>query len=434
MQLLRRIPLIASQILLVYMPFHIFLSQWISMYTGGLDLWKIGKDVLLIGVVVFTICLVLVQGKANKIFRTLLGFAAAYGVMHLVLWAFNPDIYGRSAMIGTVYNMRLPLFLILGYGSVLLMPKFVFSSLIKLALALSTVVAVLGIIQYFLPPDLLTHFGYSVERGARPSFIIDTNDGLIRIMSTLREPNVLGAYLLLPITGIVTLLCSTRQEKNRRILLGGLLGVHMLALALTFSRSAWLATAVSVAVAVLWQFRAVVGVYSKRWWLPLAGSGIVLIAGFFFLQKMTVFQQYILHSNPTEETNDLDSNDYHLLYVQQGLEGIAERPLGHGPGTAGLASISNPRGGQLTENYYVQIGYEVGAIGLALFVAFNVWLYMRLWRRQDVFGLVLCASFIGYFVVNMLLHTWSNEAVAAQWWLLAGMALSSGKTGAASGR
>jgi hypothetical protein len=426
--------MLASQFFLAYMPFHIFLSQFLSLATGGLGLWKIGKDMLLIGVVMFTICLVTVQGKANRVFKLLLGFTVLYGVLHFAIWVLNPDVYSRSAMLGILYNMRLPLFLILGYGSVLLISKFVFSSLIKTVLIISTVVAVLGVIQYFLPPDLLTHFGYSLERGARPSFIIDTNDGLIRIMSTLREPNALGAYLLLPITGLVALLCNVRHQINRRILLGGILGIHTLALFLTFSRSAWLATAVSVAVVLVWQLRVVIGAHLKRWWLPLAGLGIVLVAGFFFLQKMTVFQQYVLHTNPAEETDDLDSNDYHLLYVQQGLEGIADKPLGHGPGTAGLASISNPSGGQLTENYYIQIGYEVGIAGLALFAAFNVWLYMRLWCRQDVFGLILCASFIGYFVVNMLLHTWSNEAVAAQWWLLAGMALFAGKTGAANGR
>jgi hypothetical protein len=36
---------------------------------------------------------------------------------------------------------------------------------------------------------------------------------------------------------------------------------------------------------------------------------------------------------------------------------------------------------------------------------------------------VLLASFWAYVLTNMLLHSWANEAVAVQWWLLAGMAI-----------
>jgi hypothetical protein len=110
------------------------------------------------------------------------------------------------------------------------------------------------------------------------------------------------------------------------------------------------------------------------------------------------------------------------------LVGAARDPLGHGPGTAGLASIQNPAGGQLTENYYVQIAYELGAVGALLFIMFNIWLYVRIRRRGDYMATILLASFWGYVVTNMLLHTWSNEAVTAQWWLLAGMALALGTT------
>jgi len=34
--------------LLIYMPLHIFLAQSLSQITGGLDVWKIAKDVIII--------------------------------------------------------------------------------------------------------------------------------------------------------------------------------------------------------------------------------------------------------------------------------------------------------------------------------------------------------------------------------------------------
>lgn len=423
-QKLQHITYIGVLVLLAYMPLHIFLAQSLSLATGGLEVWKVAKDVALLLLVLFTVCLVFWQGRATKVFKLLTGFSAIYGGLHLLLWALHPDLYDRSAALGTLYNVRLPLFALLGYGMVLLLPKFVFSSVLKLVLAVSTLVAGLGILQYFLPHDILTHLGYSLERGARPFFLIDTNSDLIRVMSTLREPNAFGAYLIVPVTALLALWFRTKNS-NKRLVLGGALGLHLLALFLTFSRSAWLGAAAALGLVVWWQLNERKPQLARRFLLisgVLAAS--IIITGW-SIRNTHFFQQYIIHSNPTEEVADLDSNDYHNLLLKQGLEGVRAEPLGHGPGTAGLVSIQNPGGGQLTENYYVQIAYEVGVIGALLFVAFNGWVYVliRGRGRPDMVAVILCASFWGYVITNMLLHTWSNEAVAAQWWVLAGMAL-----------
>lgn len=422
MQRLVKVPYIASLILLAYMPFHIFLSQSLSLTTGGLDVWKIGKDLFLMLATVFTICLVWQQGKANKVFRTLFFVTVAYGILHLLLWATHPDIYARSATLGTIYNVRLLLFALIGMGAVLLLPKFAFSSLLRWVLVTSTIVASLGVIQYFLPADILSHVGYSLERGARPAFAIDDNAAFPRVMSTLREPNALGAYLIVPMTALA-LLCLRIKDTFRRYMVAGALGLHLLAILLTFSRSAWLAATLALMLALWWQNRAAVMTWIKRYWPVLASVVLVLGIVSFMLRSTHFFQQYIVHSNAQEVVEDLDSNDYHSLLIRQGLEGVREQPFGHGPGTAGIVSIQNPGGGQLTENYYIQLAYELGIGGLGLFVAVNIILYLLIWRRYDVFAIILCASFWAYIVTNMLLHTWSNEAVTAQWWILAGMAI-----------
>jgi hypothetical protein len=409
------------------MPFHIFFSQWLSTATGGLEVWKIAKDIVLLLLVLFTVCLVFWQGKADRVFKLLFWFSVLYGALHLVLWWTQPDLYFRSAAIGTIYNMRLPLFALLGYGAVRLLPKFVFSSVLKLVLVVSTLVAALGILQYFLPPDVMTHFGYSLERGARPFFLIDTNAGLIRIMSTLREPNALGAYLILPSAALLTL-CLKTGDSQKRLMLSGALGLHLLAVFLTFSRSAWLGLGLSLSLVLWWQHKGWIKRTARRFWPLAAGAALLLICAGIVARNASFTQQYVLHNNPTEQIADIDSNQYHSLLLKEGLVGAARDPLGHGPGTAGLASIQNPAGGQLTENYYVQIAYELGAVGALLFIMFNIWLYVRIRRRGDYVATILLASFWGYIVTNMLLHTWSNEAVTAQWWLLAGMALALGTT------
>lgn len=403
------------------MPFHILISQWFSLGTGGLEAWKVAKDVVLLGLTLFGICLAWQQGRNRGVFNILVLLAVLYGLTHLLLWAFHPELFQRSAVVGLIYNNRLPCFLLLGYSAAILNPTmFALRSIFKVVIGVSTVVALLGVLQFVLPKDILTHLGYSLERGVRPAFFIDDNASLPRIMSTLREPNALGAYLLVPITALTAVLLRNRVPA-RRMVLGGLLLLHGLALLLTFSRSAWLAAMVCGVLIVWWQQKEWIVTFVKRRWIyiPVVLTALAIVG---WLVKDTSFvQHYITHSTE-EQVVDLDSNDYHKLLVQQGLQGVYEQPLGHGPGTAGLASIQNPAGGQLTENYYVQIAYEVGLLGLAIFITVHVVAYRSLRKRKDIYGRILLATFWGYVVTNMLLHTWSNEAVAATWWLLAGAA------------
>lgn len=423
MIVLRRISLWAALTLLIYMPFHVFLAQSLSLLTGGLEIWKIGKDVFLAIVVVFTICLVWQQRVWDRLFLWLVGLTAVYLFVHILLWWLNSNIYQESALLGIVYNTRLPAFLVLGYGAMRLYPgKFAFSSIVKLILVVSTIVAGLGVVQYFLPSDILTHLGYGLERGTRPAFFIEDNPDLPRIMSTLREPNALGAYLILPAAALLTLLFKEQKPRVRYMFAIALL-LHLVAIFLTFSRSAWLGVALALTLVVWWQVGRTILQWLRRFWPLVVGFAIVVLGLAFAMRNTEFFQRYIVHSEPTEQIADLDSNDLHLLLTKQGLEGIADKPLGHGPGTAGLVSIRNPNGGLLTENYYIQIGYEVGVIGLAIFIALNVFVYIRLWRQGNDLARVLCAGFWAYVLTNMLLHTWSNEAVAAQWWLLAGALL-----------
>jgi hypothetical protein len=422
MQILKRIPLFGCLALLVYMPFHVFLAQSLSLLTGGLEAWKIGKDVILVLLALFTICLVFWQGKANRIFRISLVLTVAYGILHLLLWLIKPDIYARAAELGLIYNVRVPLFALTALGAYLVYPlKFAFSSVMKIAVVVSTVVAFLGIMQYFLPNDILTHVGYSVQRGVLPSFAIDSNPLFPRVMSTLREPNALAAYLLVPIVAL-TLLVVRDWKTNRRLILSGALLLHLLALALTQSRSGLIALALGLAMAGWWRYRNWCVAVLRRFWYVGVGLLLVAAVGIFTLRSSHFIQAYVIHTS-NARTSELDSNELHWQFAQRGLKGIAGQPLGHGPGTAGLASIQNPAGSFLTENYYIQIGYEVGVLGLGLFVAINVCWYRWLRQRKDLWSVVVLASFWGYVVTNMLLHTWSNEAVAAQWWLLAGLAV-----------
>jgi Ca2+/Na+ antiporter len=410
--------------LLVYMPLHVFLAQSLSLITGGLEIWKLAKDLLLLAIAVFTICLVWWQKRrGTHDFNLLLALSAAYAGVHMAVWALHPDIYRDSALLGVLYNFRLFGFFFLGMGAPLLYgPKQISNTLVlKIVLGISTLVAIVGVAQYFLPHDILTHFGYGLNRGTLPAFFIDNRPDFPRIMSTLRDPNSLGAYLLIPITLLVALLVRTAYAK-RRAVLAGLLVLHGVALFLTFSRGAWIAALLSVALVLGWQYAAVLKTLARRWWPVLVVAGVLALTGIFLARNTYAFKSVITHRTGAPQGVAYDSNGFHWVFAKRGLDGIVRSPFGHGPGTAGLASIQNPHGSFLTENYYIQIGYEVGVVGLALFLLLNALIYLRLRRHTDsVLAVALLATFWGYVVMNLLFHMWSNEAVAAQWWILAGL-------------
>jgi hypothetical protein len=423
---IKRIPLWGTYALLCYMPLHIFLAHSLSLITGGLETWKVAKDVFIMLLLAISLLLVWqLRAYKKSPYFLIVGLAAAYLLLHIGLYYHRQDTSFGVAALATVYNNRSFWLLGIGLGAALILGKKLNThDVIKIVLAVSTLVCLLGILQYFLPKDFLTHLGYSLERGVRPAFFIDDKPDLPRIMSTLRDPNSLGGYLVIPILLLVQKLIS--GAKRNRMLVTGLLLLHILALSLTFSRSAGLALGISLmALGVIAYKDALHSLVRKYWKLGLIIFLIGLI-GLYAARDQYFIQHVIFHADENTAA-ELDSNDLHIGLAQQGAKGIIDVPLGHGPGTAGIVSIQNRDGGLLTENYFVQIGYEVGALGLAIFLGMLSVVYIKISKgRLTQLHKVVLASFWGYAVMAMLTHLWTNEAITTQWWLLAGLVLGHG--------
>jgi hypothetical protein len=403
------------------MPFHVFLSQSLSLVTGGLDAWKVAKDIVLFLLTLVAVWLVWRQGHFKGAFKKLTLLAAGYGLLHLAVWALHTHIYQKTALAGIAYNNRLLWFVLLCLSAVLLAPrKLDEKKLIRLTIIVSTIVCALGILQYFLPKDLLTHVGYSVARGVKPAFFIDDKTDFPRIMSTLRDPNSLGAFILVPLCLLYGLFMRFRRDAVRRNKIILLAAIHIVALFLTFSRGAWAGAIVALVTCIA----VVNGSIRLGRRTVITGAGIILVlAGLgFALRDQRTFQNVIQHSDETTVAPQ-DSNALHLDFAADSFKESVKDPVGHGPGTAGIVSIRNPDGGQLTENYYLQLLYEVGFVGLGVFIYVLLYVTRAVRAVRSLLGQALFAAMIAYAFMAMLMHLWSNEAVAAQWWLLAGACL-----------
>jgi O-Antigen ligase len=413
--------------LFLYMPFHTFLSVWLSTYTGGLDVWKVWKDVLTATVTILCIATVFWYGKASKLYKNLLILVGLYALIHIILF-FTTDQPLLTGTLALVYNLRIFCYLLIGYSLALLLSaqssKLKAQSLLnkyaKILIILSTIVCFVAVLQYLLPKDTMTHFGYAVERGVKPNFFIDDKSDLFRVFSTLKDPNSLGAFLILPITLLLHKLIKG-WKTERRMLLSGLLILHVWVLLLTFSRSALLATIFSiVCLLILGNFK-FIKLHKKKIIAIVAILCVVTLGFVYVLRDQYFVQNVVFHAD--ESTTLQTPNELRSSLAQEAVDGIINQPLGHGPGTAGLVSTRLPNG-LLTENYFLQIMYEVGIFGFAIFVAILFLVVQKLWTlRQNDTAKILLASFAGLLLANLFFHTFSNEAVSISWFLLAGLTL-----------
>ncbi|MBW3569326.1 O-antigen ligase family protein [Candidatus Parcubacteria bacterium] len=426
MQKIYRLPYYGALALLIYMPFHIFLSQWLSTFTGGLNAWKVGKDVLLILAVGLTIALVYYKSRfKNKHFWIIVALSVLYTSTHLIVWVMNPEIPDGPALLGTVYNSRLFGYLILGYGAVLLIDKKInLRTVFKILIAITTIVSLVGLAQWFLPKDIMTHFGYSLERGVKPAFFIDENPDFFRVISTIRDPNSLGTFLIMPIT-LLSYALVKFWRSGKRILISGLLLLHLLVLFLTFSRSALGGVILSVGLMFALTYRHNLVKWALQYKYFLAAGLVALSLFVFAMRDQYIVQNIIFHSDENTSVAQ-DSNEQHISRVAEGTKAVIENPAGYGPGTAGWVSLHNKE--NQTENYFVQIAYETGIIGLVILMAMLIFVAKSLWDLSpSPYVHLLLAVLAGIILVNMVSHIWINEAVDIQWWLLAGLVLAKGQ-------
>ena len=423
-----------SLFLILYMPLHVFIAQSASLVTGGLELWKAAKDVF----VVLLVPLLLYIAYRRRLFhggeyKPLFFIGVGYLLLHLLFILFDGDDDTYSAIVASVYNGRLLIYLLIGMivGSSIAgkrYAKYAMTTVVLIACA----VALFGVAQYFLPKDLLTNVGYSIERGVKPMFFIDDKPDLPRVMSTLRDPNSLGAFLILPTIAVLYALWKPAVNKKlfarpfQQGTLVAMAGLLLVAQWFTFSRGA----ALGLMIAIVTLLYIVTGqrllsfIKLSKNVLLVAVAIVVVLSGLFFAFKDSYFvQNVVFHAD--DSTVLADPNELRVSLTQDAVEAIADNPFGYGPGSAGLVAISNPKGGILTENYYLQIFHEVGLFGIACFVAILYLVVRKLYalRRTEPMAVILCAVFAAYAFYSLLIHLWSNEAIALQWWLLAGIVI-----------
>lgn len=278
--------------------------------------------------------------------------------------------------------------------------------------AATPLVALYGILQYFLP---LTSWDDRWLHTVNIASIDSPEAGHIRVFSTLNSPATLAVVLSLAILFIVA---SRRLSVTR----SGILVVLITGLALTFVRSALIGVVgglIGLAFATRGRVTARIVVLLIATAIPVGALSAVSTTGKAIVDRVATL------GAPEKDV----SADARLQKTSVLLPEAATTPLGHGLGSAGEAVTLRRSGGlRTTDNGYLALLWQVGPLGFLLLVgaalaAVSMLVRSRLVAADQLELKALLASGLAMMLVLGLGVDVFYGVSGALFWYLVGKAL-----------
>ncbi len=276
------------------------------------------------------------------------------------------------------------------------------------------VVAGVGFYQYFVIDAQGTAVQWT-DAGRFPLL-------LRRMYSTLGNPNLLGAYLLM-VCGMLASMTAVKEKGWKRVVGLALLFVFFIILALTYSRGAWIAAIAVLAIASL--------VYDRR-----LAWGLLIIPVFLLFYHGQVAERLLSVFDGTDTSVVL-----RFAFWDSTLQMIADHPIfGIGWGAYFLVYPHYDYFLQNSSvliyhahNMYLNIAAETGIPGLFLYLlAFwgHGWLAWRFYHRTErplyrglALGVLLCV--LGMTVNGIFDYNFFNRTVSLSFWSLCALLVAS---------
>ncbi len=415
--------------ILLLVPFHAFLTVWAGSNFGHYTTIRLWKEMLLGLATVLAAILLLTNKPLKRQFARdklfiIIGLYAALVLLSGVAAYYFHKVSRVGYADGALLDLRFLLFFVVTWV-LTKHSSIIYMNWRKILIGPAMAVIFFGVLQRLaLPYDALKHVGYGPNT-IQPYETVDQKNAYVRLQSTLRGANPLGAYLVVVMAAIATMVTRVKQRVGKLywLLWVGIGLAGLFVLFFTYSRSSWLGAVVSVGVLILLGMR-----HRKYLWrtAALAGLVAVLVGGglLFAFRHNDRVQNTFFHTDEHSHSS-ISSNYGHMAALKNSSRDIVRDPFGTGAGTAGPASVHNQLGPtRIAENYYVQIAQETGVIGLALFLTILVLVAVELYRREyDSLARVLFSSLIGLSLVGLLSHVWADDTLAYLWWGFAGVAV-----------
>jgi O-antigen ligase len=261
--------------------------------------------------------------------------------------------------------------------------------------------------------DRLARFDYPGGEGAL-RFIEDDPAGTMRAIGTAVDPNVLGGMMILA-SALLLPQVAAKDTVFPRWIIVGMLGAAVLALYLTYSRSALLGLVAAGGLLAVLKYRRLI---------PVA-----LMAGALLL-FLPVTQEYVARLLEGFAGQDL-ATQMRFGEYKDALILIERYPI-FGVGFTGTPDLDIYLGVSML---YLIVPQNMGLVGLAIFLAtfaaFFVWMF-RTWRRcrhpgVEAILLGYTGAVLGALVSGVFDHYWFNMAyphMTVLLWLYVGMGAS----------
>ncbi len=400
---------------------HAPLTVWLgTVFPSAELLIKAWKEVLMI-VSGAVLVIILMRRRQLQLLKSVwVILPATYVLLHVIFIPFFITHFG-AVLTGLLIDVRYIIYFTLAVLMVRLYPD-TRRLFLWLFVVGASIVGIFSLLQILvLPPDFLKIIGYNAQT-IQPFLTVDQNPEFVRINSTLRGPNPLGAFAVI---GLAVAAAAILRGKLRSIpihikitvsiVIAGLLA----ALWFSYSRSAKIAAIAAIGLVIL----LTIGRKINRWvWVGVVAVVFALIGGVYAARETPFVSNVVLHENASTGSV-VTSNDDHLASLVDGTERLVRQPFGAGIGSTGSASLQTDDP-LIIENQYLYIAHEVGWLGLALFAVLFIAIIVELWRwRGDWLALAILASGIGLAFIGVLLPVWADDTVSIIWWGMAGIAI-----------
>ena len=297
-----------------------------------------------------------------------------------------------------------------------------FRVFIKLLLALSVMISLYGIAQYFFGGGLLINYvSYNSATDLARTYV-DHDNRVRRVLSSYGDPNVLAAQLMVFIGMAGALLFGSGHNLRIRLLAGLILAANLLCTVLTGSRAGLFGLIIIGLTLAIWR---------SRWCLLLLG--VALIAGIYFLPGM-------LATEISQETNNLiAADDIRHQFPTLAVQLIQAAPLGCGFGNTLQPQFSgNTWTFEVTpavniwhgfNSFWLNLLSRLGVLGVLAFLAIITLTFREVWRqnrqvqdpkvRSVIIGAL--AGFLAQWAIWLVNNTYMLPGGNLNFWFTLGM-------------
>lgn len=268
--------------------------------------------------------------------------------------------------------------------------------LISVYVWLAAMMATIAVVEYFLlPRDYMTTYWKIANFGFGQNSLIATPQAT----ALLAGPNQLASYLILAFFYLLHRYFSSQKywfyEFDNYLLV-----LVTLAIGLTYSRSA----VIGLFAGAVWMF-----IYfgqqkrTKIIYAILFLVAAVTLAFSWALQHGELLRDLVTHGS-SFSAHLFAARDSFAQFVHGGIIKIL---FGFGVGSAGPTALK--LGGIVSENYFLQILFETGIAGLALFLSFIVGILIKLYKSSKTLFFASIALLVNAF----FLHIFSDNPAMA---------------------